>query len=261
MNFASIKFDLLLWFIATVRMASCFAIFPAFQKSWLPGILRHGLVASLSLIFVPVIGGELSHLPENALAWLLFLCKEVLIGMALGIVAAIPLWIAEAFGSLIDTQSGGSSSSMFNPASANEATVLSSFIFQAFMLYFISIGGLGWIFLLVAESYSVWPPSAAWPRLQADAVHWWQDQFAQLLSMTVLLAAPAAIVMFLIELTLGVAGRFAPQLQVFFIAMPLKSVAAVGTLSIYLGLAFSRLTDGLPPAAMLVRSLGEIWHE
>jgi type III secretion protein T len=50
-----------------------------------------------------------------------------------------------------------------------------------------------------------------------------------------LLSAPAIIAMFLAELGLALVSRFAPQLQVFFLAMPIKSALALFVLVMYMG--------------------------
>jgi len=49
----------------------------------------------------------------------------------------------------------------------------------------------------------------------------------------VVLSAPLIVAMFLAEFALALVSRFAPQLQVFFLAMPIKSALAVLLLIFY----------------------------
>jgi len=51
--------------------------------------------------------------------------------------------------------------------------------------------------------------------------------------LALLLAAPVLIAMLMSELGLALVSRFAPQLQVFFLAMPIKSALALFVLVIY----------------------------
>ncbi len=49
-----------------------------------------------------------------------------------------------------------------------------------------------------------------------------------------IISGPMIIVMFLSEIGLAMISRFAPQLQVFFLAMPIKSAVGVFMLILYL---------------------------
>ncbi|MNL71828.1 flagellar biosynthesis protein FliR [compost metagenome] len=68
-----------------------------------------------------------------------------------------------------------------------------------------------------------------------------------------LYAAPAVIAMFLAEVGLALVSRFAPQLQVFFLAMPIKSALALLVLVLYTKVLFgfawesvADISDALP---------------
>jgi type III secretion protein T len=51
--------------------------------------------------------------------------------------------------------------------------------------------------------------------------------------LAVLTGAPVLIAMFLAEMGLALISRFAPQLQVFFLAMGIKSALAMFVLAVY----------------------------
>ena len=55
-----------------------------------------------------------------------------------------------------------------------------------------------------------------------------------MLRATVIIASPVIIIMFLATLGLGLVNRTAPQLNVFFLSMPVKSALGVAMLIIYL---------------------------
>ncbi|EXF67932.1 bacterial export s, 1 family protein [Vibrio parahaemolyticus AQ3810] len=67
-------------------------------------------------------------------------------------------------------------------------------------------------------------------------VSFFYDQFQQLMWLGVLMSAPLVLAMFLAEFGLALISRFAPQLNVFFLAMPIKSAIASVLLIVYLGL-------------------------
>ena len=63
----------------------------------------------------------------------------------------------------------------------------------------------------------------------------------RLMRMVVVLSAPLIVSMFLAEFALALVSRFAPQLQVFFLAMPIKSGLSVLLLIFYGPILFGDL--------------------
>jgi type III secretion protein T len=67
----------------------------------------------------------------------------------------------------------------------------------------------------------------------------------KLMRMAVLFSAPVIFVMFLAEIGLGLVSRFVPQLQVFFLAMPIKSALAMFMFSVYTAVLLGYLAKEL----------------
>ena len=55
-----------------------------------------------------------------------------------------------------------------------------------------------------------------------------------MLKTTIVISAPVIIIMFLATIGLGLVNRTAPQLNVFFLSMPVKSALGIAMLVIYL---------------------------
>lgn len=250
---------LLGWLLATARLGGCLALFPLLQKALLPGLLRSAVIAGFSLLFIPLIVTHTAPDNQQTLAmWLLLLGKEVLLGALIGVVVAMPFWIAESMGMLIDTQSGGASASMHNQSSGNESAILAGLMYQVFAAYFVTMGGVSWLVGVIADSFIVWPPHSWWPTMPAAGMDWWLQQMNQMMALIVVLAAPALIAMFLAEFALGLAGRFAPSLQVFFVAMPIKYLTALFMLPLYCGLAMTRLGQDMLYDTDILAMLGKV---
>ncbi|MCV5216123.1 SctT family type III secretion system export apparatus subunit VscT, partial [Escherichia coli] len=74
--------------------------------------------------------------------WLIvILGKEVLLGMLIGFVAAIPFWAIEATGFLVDNQRGAAMASMFNPTLGSQSTPTAVLLTQTLITLFFSGGG------------------------------------------------------------------------------------------------------------------------
>jgi type III secretion protein T len=100
---------------------------------------------------------------------------------------------------------------------------------------FAAFGGLTLFVDLLLSSFAVWPIQARFPDLSAVGSIFFVERFDQLMRLMLLLAAPVLCVLTLLEFGLGFMNRYAPQLNVFTLSMPLKSLLAVLILLLALG--------------------------
>jgi type III secretion protein T len=70
--------------------------------------------------------------------------------------------------------------------------------------------------------------------MTGDAPTLVRSSFDEMMRTTVIIATPVIMVMFLATLGLGFVNRTAPQLNVFFLSMPVKSALGIAFLIIYL---------------------------
>jgi type III secretion protein T len=109
-------------------------------------------------------------------------------------------------------------------------------------------------------SYVTWPVTSFYPDwLNSDAPLFFIKQMDILITLTVIFSAPAIIAMFLSEFGLGLISRFSPQLNVFFLAMPIKSAVAIAVLMIYLTTLIGLFGDYLRDLPNLFHSLESIF--
>ena len=88
----------------------------------------------------------------------------------------------------------------------------------------------------VYHSYELWPATSFWPVIDVDVLTFFVAQFALISQMALLVGGPVVVAMFLSELGLGFISRFAPQLNVFFLSMPVKSAVASLMLVLFWGM-------------------------
>jgi len=209
------------------------AILPFFRGDTLPGLLRMGLIIALCLPLQPWLQTQLPTPNWTLVEFGSVLIKETIAGLLLGLPAALLFWTAESVGSILDNQSGASVASVLNPTSGNEVATLAGLIHQAFMMVFLVAGGMSWLIDTLYQSYRLWPIHAWWPHFDAVDSSWWLQRLDYLFRTAVVIAGPICIVLFLVELGFGLIGRFAPRMQVFVLAMPVKSVLSSLMLALY----------------------------
>ncbi|MDB5798421.1 MAG: EscT/YscT/HrcT family type secretion system export apparatus protein [Paucimonas sp.] len=225
------------------RLLAMFSVLPMFNRQALPGILRMGVAGALAIFLLPMML-EPAAAQERSLGTVLaIVLKEGLIGLAMGFLFALPLWAFEAMGAMIDNQRGASVADTISPLTGHDTSPLGDLFSQAMVVYLIVSGGFLLILGAVYDSFLVWPVFDFWPALNEPMVGFLLSQFDRLMRLAVLYGAPVIIAMFMAELGLAIVSRFAPQMQVFFLAMPIKSGLAMLMFALYAQLLFHYSND------------------
>jgi type III secretion protein T len=261
MEFELLKATFFTYTLLLPRMLAAFAVLPFMGKSVMGGaIIRNGVVASLALMVFPVMDHQLDGIKLEVANVMLIILKEVFIGVVIGYLATIPFWAIEAAGFFIDNQRGSTMASSLNPLSGSQASPIGILLVQAVTTVFF-VSGIFLLFLsALYASYVTWPVTSFYPDwLNSDAPLFFIKQMDILITLTVIFSAPAIIAMFLSEFGLGLISRFSPQLNVFFLAMPIKSAVAIAVLMIYLTTLIGLFGDHLRDLPNLFHSLESIF--
>src|SRR5262249_38724702 len=148
-----------------------------------------------------------------------------------------------------DNQRGATIGETLNPLTGHESSHLGELFSQAALVFLLAAGGLPLFLRILYDSYALWPVFGWVPHLNDDAPRIILSQLDGLMRLAILLAAPVMIAMFTAEMGLALVSRFAPQLQVFFLAMPVKSGIAFFILAVYTTTLFSYGRDALTETA------------
>ena len=270
------------WLATQPRMLAMFAIVPLFGKQAIPMTLRMAISAVFGLLAMPVLlsggadGTQTAALPGlDGVAFLLsggvalttgdlagfiaWAFKEAFIGFVLGYAFSVPFWILEAVGFFIDNQRGAGLGATLDPLTGNDSSPLGQLFLQAFVVFFVIANGPQLMLSCVYDSFTLWPSASWYPALRGESVPAMLDMLSKLVRTAILLAAPVMIVMFLSEVGIALISRFVPQLQVFFIAMPIKSAVAFFVLVLYIGTLMHQLEDVLTELGGLLPFLNAQW--
>lgn len=220
------------------RILAMFALLPIFNKQVVPGLLRFSIAAAIGALAAPLLMPAITASDFSGAQILLIIAKEAFIGLVMGYLIAIPFWAFEAVGFLIDNQRGASIAATLNPLTGNDSSPLGLLFNQAFIVFFFISGGFLLMLGLLYDSFRLWDVFSWYPQLRPETAPLMIDQLNRLVTIAVLLASPAVVAMFLAEVGLALVSRFVPQLQVFFLAMPIKSALAFLVLVLYMATLF-----------------------
>ncbi|AMF98969.1 MULTISPECIES: type III secretion system export apparatus subunit SctT [Vibrio] len=260
MSYDDLHQALFLYSLTLPRLMACFIFLPILNKQTLGGtMVRNGVLCSLALFIFPMINQQDLPAETDGIWLMIILGKEVLLGLLIGFVAAIPFWAIEAAGFLVDNQRGAAMASMFNPTLGSQSTPTAVLLTQTLITLFFSGGGFVAFIYALFNSYASWPVISFFPSVTEEWVHFFYAQFEQLMWLGVLMSAPLVLAMFLAEFGLALISRFAPQLNVFFLAMPIKSAIASVLLIVYLALMMNHFQALFSEIVLFREQLNTIW--
>ena len=242
--------------IAMARLYPCFILVPAFCFQHVRGMPRHAIVFSLALIPAPGIYHTLSGLDYSLLALGGLLLKEVVLGFLLGMLLSMPFWLFESVGALLDNQRGALIAGQLNPLLGPDATPIGHMFKQLSIFLLIVIFGLGSLTQVIWDSYQIWPPTLWLPTLAEGGFDVFVDLLADTFSHLLLYAAPFIALLLMIEFAVSLLSLYSPQLQVFVLSMPAKSLAGLGFLLLYLAQLQDLITGRMGQLGDLKLSLG-----
>jgi flagellar biosynthetic protein FliR len=164
--------------------------------------------------------------------WLM-LASEMMIGLAIGLVARMILSAVDLAGEIIGLQMGLSFAGFFDPASGTNSNAVGRLLGTLSLAAFVAADGPALLLAATVQSIETVPAAEAGGqflgRIAIGAVA------TTVFELGILIALPYMALLLFVNLALGVVSRIAPQLNVFAIGFPVT----IGT-----GLVL--LTLGLP---------------
>ncbi|MBA3721041.1 MAG: flagellar biosynthetic protein FliR [Parachlamydiaceae bacterium] len=220
-----------LMFLFMGRMLPIIALAPFFGAKVLPHPVKVTFAISLFAIFLPQLTTVTTSPLTFDLTLMIYFFKELFVGLLMGFMVSIPFIIVQNAGILIDHQRGGASLMVNDPTIQNQSSPLGT-LFNLVLIYlFFRIDGPFMVIDTISQSYDVLPPDKLLnvnffnvdTKMASDII----AIMGKVMILSTQLAAPALIMILMTDFFLGIANRLAPQVQITFLGMPLKSLLAL----------------------------------
>jgi flagellar biosynthetic protein FliR len=209
--------------LAGIRVAGFVIASPIFKS--IPASGRTALVVVLGYAFAEPVpeAGDLGVLITAGFT-------NAVVGITLGFLTGLIFHLFTVAGSMIDFTSSLAAAAIFDPLSNARVTVFGRFFnLLATVLFFILggdrllVSGLGVSFDAVGVTGTI--------SLSGGLAETAVTLMGRMMIAAVELAMPALAALFIAEVVLGIAARFAPQSNVFLIGLPVKLFAAFASVS------------------------------
>lgn len=247
MAWGGLQFDAFVFMAVFCRVGSALMTMPAFGEVAIPSRVKLILALLVSVGMIPVVGGSYPAMPEDLAPLTGLIFGEIAIGLAMGMLIRMFMMAVQVAGTLIATTGGLAFAQNFDPTIGIQGALVSSLMSMLTLVLIFQTDLHHLLLLGVRNSYTLFPVGAAidWASFADLSVRTFADAFR----LGFQLSTPFIAFSLIFYTALGAVAKLMPQLQIFFLAMPINIligfVILMLTISSILYIFLGRLEDFL----------------
>ena len=234
-----------------VRISAMMMAAPVFGARMMPVRIRIMMAMAISAVTVPLMP-PVPAVDPISFAAAGVLLQQIIIGVAMGFIVQMVFQSLVIAGEAIASTMGLGFARMVDPANGVQVPVISQFFVVMATLLFVILNGHLLLIQLVIRSFEIIPigeTGMSLPGFRA-VVSWGSQMFIGGL----MIALPAVTALLIVNISMGVITRAAPQLNIFAVGFPLMILLGFIFLSATLPSVFAQFTQ------MLMESFEYITH-
>lgn len=213
------------FFLVFCRLGAAILVFPALSDDAVPARLRLLAAVATAAVMVPLLTPSLPSLPNTTGGLTLLVFGELVMGLLLGLGARLFLAALSLAGELIAFAAGLQAATLFDPTSNANSGAPTVFLTLTGGMLILALNLHHDLIRAVAASYTSFPAGQLPPV--ADVTTAVVQIFAEFSALGLQLAAPVVVAGLLTTALFGLLNRLIPQLQVFFVSVPLTVILAL----------------------------------
>jgi len=237
----------LAFFLAFLRIVAMILVVPVFGSRAVPTQIKIFLSLFLTITMIPGIKNQTLAADIGVTSLFLFSMREVFVGLFLGFTTK---FIFEGFqfaGRLIGNQMGLGVAELIDPESGAQASPIGNFFSLIAIVLFLLLDGHHFIISAMQDSFRTLPMNTD-SFLTGSATQKMLTMFSDIFVIAIKLAAPAMVAFAILEISMGIIARISPQMNIFFVGLPVR-----------LGVGLLILTVSLPVFYLFLQSTIDVW--
>jgi flagellar biosynthesis protein FliR len=202
------------------RVGAMVMLLPGLGETNIPVRVKLSIALLLTLIILPLHRADY-HIDMNSMASLLVLMVyEILIGIVLGATARVTLAALQVAGAVIAQQLGLGFVTTVDPTQGQQGVLIGNFLTLLGITMLFATDSHYLIIAALNDSYSIFSPGEVVPS--GDVAELATRAFTAAFKIGMQLAAPFLVFGLVFNIGLGVLARLMPQMQVYFVGVPLS---------------------------------------
>lgn len=236
--------------LLATRIAAALLLTPLLYAVKMPPVVRLLVVIAIACVLALPFATRPGVPLEDTASLVSAVLREAVIGATLGLGVLMAFAGFAVAGRLVDLQMGFGIAQVFDPQTQARVPILSALFGLLAVVFFFAVDGHHALLRGIAFSVERFPAGVGLPP--DAAAEPLLRQGASLFALGFALASPVVLGLLFVEFVLGVIARNLPQVNMLLLGVPVKIVAGLFALSLWVG-GFG------PPARRLYESIYQVW--
>ena len=228
-----LQWNLSLFLLILSRWGGMIMLAPVFGARGVPGVVRLGLAASLSVIVYPLISAGKPPIPMELLPYVAVVIKEVLVGLVIGFVIYTLTAVLQGAGQLIDFQMGFTMGAAIDPVYGVQSPMMGNFQMILATMILLATNSHHYLIAAMVKSYAYIPIN---PSNLPSHYSFYAQLVTHVFALAIQIAMPVFGALLVSDVGVGLLSRTVPQLNIFSIVFPVKII--FGFIIFYLSVPF-----------------------
>jgi len=217
-----------------IRTLSMFVTAPMYSHTSIPAQLKVGAAALFAFAIFPIISAMSPPISLDLGSLIVLAIQEVVVGSVIGFSLGIIFHGVVYAGQLFGIVMGFSISGLIDPQNGFDVPVIGQFEYIVALFIFLILDGHLFLLEALKMSYTAVPISGL--KLTGSAVDFFVHMTGMVFVAAIKIGAPVIVSLFLTDVLMGIVSRMVPQVNVFFVGMPVK--IGVGIFALMASLPF-----------------------
>jgi flagellar biosynthesis protein FliR len=214
------------------RVGAMVMLLPGLGESNIPVRIKLAIAVLLTLIILPLHRAAYQIDMQSMPALLVLMIHEIVVGVVLGATARVTLSALQVGGAVIAQQMGLGFVTSVDPTQGQQGVLIGNFLTMLGITLLFATDSHYLVIAALNDSYAIFSPGELMPSGDIAALA--TRAFAAAFKIGVQLAAPFLVFGLVFNVGLGVLARLMPQMQVYFVGVPLSILAGFLVFSLVL---------------------------
>lgn len=209
-----------------MRMNAMVMMAPFFSSDVIPFRIKAIISFLITLVIFPVVAAKGYHIPNDMGAYFLLVLQEVSIGLFLGFLVSVIFAAFQLSGQYLAVQVGFGINEVLDPIGQVSVPLEGQFKNLIGLLVLLAMNGHHFLIQGVYRSYELAPIMSVNKVFLGGLLKYMLYTFTGMFVVALKIALPVVAVVFLVEVSLGVLARVAPQMNILMLGFPFKIVVS-----------------------------------
>ena len=227
--------------LAFARIGAMVMLMPGLGEVSIPVRIKLGIALVLTMVILPLHRQAYQVDMQSMAPVVVMMLHEIIIGIVLGATARVTLSALQVAGSVIAQQMGLGFVTAVDPTQGQQGMIVGNFlaVLGITMIFATDLHHL--VIMALNDSYDIFKPGEL--PIIGDVANALSGTVAGAFRIGVQLAAPFLVFGLLFNMGLGLLSKLMPQMQVFFVGMPLSIIIGFLILFLVVGAMMTTFLD------------------